>query len=298
MKKHTKFLSITLAFMMLVSSCIISVCAALPPVTFGDVDHENGVDITDATLIQRVVAQLEHIDDYSAYPADVDNDQKVTILDATLIQQYLVGMITEFPAGDYGYIDLQSEALVSDYNLGATTGTPVTFTALANSYAGPLMYEFYINEEVVQPYSEQNTYVHTFDQPGTYEIMYYVKNRAGIESRETLTLTVSEPMDIGWVNITSLYHKGFYDYYVTFEAVAKGGLEPYEYSFELCKLTEKQPVYGETVEHQDFSQSNSFTLTQGLDDYSDYIIYATVRDANGHTDTQSLTFTYMTPPPA
>lgn len=298
MKMYVKLISTLLTVSLLISVGVVGAFAALPPVTFGDVDDANGVDITDATLIQRAVAKLEQLPDGSLYVADVDDDNKVTILDATLIQQHLAGMISEFPVGDYGTIDLYSEALVSDYNLGAYTNVPVTFTAIASSQADPLVYRFYVNDELVQEYSEKNTYVHTFDTPGKYEIMYEVKNKAGLESAELLELNVTEPVDTGWINITSLYHKGFYDYYTTFEAVAKDGLEPYEYSFDLCKLTDHQPVYGETIDTQDYSQSNSFTISKRLDDYEDYIIYVTVRDAQGHTATESLEFTFMTPPPA
>lgn len=298
--KKLRALSILIALILIMSVGIVSVSAVRAPVTFGNVDHENGVDVIDATIVQRTVAKLQNLNSYSAFAADVDNDGKVTITDATMIQKYVAGMINEFPAGIGSFVDVYAEALVSDYNLGARVGTPVTFTALAYGEAGPLLYQFYINNEVVQEYSEINTYVHTFEEPGTYVVEYSVKNKAGIEVGEHLELTVTEPLDIGWVNISSIYHKGFYDSKVTFEAVAEIGPTPYEFSFSLYDRTNAQPddLFGLLVEEQDFSESNSFTLSQKLENYHVYVLYVTVRDADGHTDTTSISFTYETPPPA
>lgn len=55
-----------------------------------DVDRDGEVTIMDATLIQRVLAQLESVDDFDSY-GDADSDGEVTILDATLIQKYVAG---------------------------------------------------------------------------------------------------------------------------------------------------------------------------------------------------------------
>lgn len=53
-----------------------------------DVDRDGKVTIMDATLIQRVIAQLVYIEDFGTY-GDVDGDSKITIMDATVIQRYL-----------------------------------------------------------------------------------------------------------------------------------------------------------------------------------------------------------------
>ncbi len=298
MKKHIRILSALMALMLVMTAGMISTSAVRAPVTFGDVNHD-GLDITDATIIQRTVAKLQTISPYSAFAADVNADNQVTILDATMIQQKLAGIIDEFPAGVYSYVDVYAEALTSNYSSGnARVGTPVTFTAVATGEAGPLLYQFYIDDEVVQEYSEQNTYVHTFDKAGEYVIEYSVKNRAGVEVGEYLELVVTEPIEIDELNITSIYHKGFYDTYMTFEAKIELGVAPYEFEFCLCELTEDEPIYGEVVETQDYSESNSFTLTNRLKDYHEYILYVTVRDADGNMDTDTLSFTYETPPPA
>ena len=53
-----------------------------------DVDRDGKVTVMDVTLIQRVVAQIVHIDGFETY-GDVDGDSKITIMDATVIQRYL-----------------------------------------------------------------------------------------------------------------------------------------------------------------------------------------------------------------
>ncbi len=298
MKKNIRILSMIMALMLIVSTSIISASAALAPARIGDVDDNDEISILDATYVQRHIAKLQELEQFACFVGDVDNNLKLTILDATLIQQFVAQKISEFPAGNWATIDLFSEALVSDYNFCAPVGTPVTFTAIATGYAKPFVYEFYINDEVVQEFSEQNTCVYTFDKSGTYEVKVSVRNRAGLEHGEVMRFTVNDAPATNNLYISSLYHKGFYDSYTTFEAVAKNGTEPYEYEFDICKLTKDEPVYGESIESQRYSQSNTFTLSKRLEDYSEYIVYATVRDANGNTDTKSITFTYMTPPPA
>lgn len=298
MKKNMRILSIVMALILFVSTSVISASAALAPARIGDVDDNNEISILDATFVQRHIAKLQELDQYACFVGDVDNNLKLTILDATLIQQFVAQKISEFPAGNWATIDFYFEALVSDYNISAPVGTPVTFTAIATGDAKPFVYEFLINDEIVKPESEQNTCVYTFDKSGTYEVKVFVRNRAGLEHVELNVFNVTDAPATNNLHISSLYHKGFYDYYTTFEAVAKNGTEPYEYEFDICKLTKDEPVYGESVESQRYSQSNTFTLSKRLEDYSEYIVYATVRDANGNTDTKSITFTFMTPPPA
>ena len=298
MKKNMRILSIVMALILFVSTSVISASAALAPARIGDVDDNNEISILDATYIQRHIAKLQKLEQFACFVGDVDNNLKLTILDATLIQQFVAQKISEFPAGNWATIDFHFEALVSDYNFCAPVGTPVTFTAIATGYAKPFVYEFLINDEIVKPESEQNTCVYTFDKSGTYEVKVFARNRAGLEDIQLITFTVNDAPATNNLHISSLYHKGFYDYYTTFEAVAKNGTEPYEYAFDICKLTEDKPVYGESIESQGYSFSNTFTLSKRLEDYSDYIVYATVRDANGVTDTKSITFKYMTPPPA
>ena len=60
----------------------------------GDADGDDTVDITDATVIQRVAADIP-VAVYADYLADVNKDNSVTILDATIIQRHLAGIPTD-----------------------------------------------------------------------------------------------------------------------------------------------------------------------------------------------------------
>ena len=62
----------------------------------GDVNGDEKVDITDATMIQKAVAELIELDENQQLAADVNEDNKVDITDATMIQKYVAEMIDHF----------------------------------------------------------------------------------------------------------------------------------------------------------------------------------------------------------
>ena len=55
----------------------------------GDVNGDGKVDITDATMIQKAVAELIELDEAQRAAADVNGDGKIDITDATHLQKYL-----------------------------------------------------------------------------------------------------------------------------------------------------------------------------------------------------------------
>lgn len=57
----------------------------------GDANGDGEIDITDATIIQRVLAEIIEDDGMISIRGDVDGDG-LNILDATLIQRYLVNL--------------------------------------------------------------------------------------------------------------------------------------------------------------------------------------------------------------
>ena len=83
----------------------------------GDVNGDGIVSISDATDIQRHLAELEMIpDEYLPY-AMVSDDDELTISDATLVQMYVAEMIDRFPAEEK---QKESEIVMT------INGTPVT----------------------------------------------------------------------------------------------------------------------------------------------------------------------------
>lgn len=294
-----KLLAISIIVIMLLSCTLLTVSAALPPLVFGDVIGYDGVDITDATAVQRHVANIDTLHDTELYAADVNADQKVSIIDATYIQQKVAGLIDVFPAGRECYIDLYADALVADYNsTTATVGQEVTFRAIASGGPGPLMYEFYVDEDLKQEKSEQNVYKHTFAQTGTYKISFIVTSKAGLTRSESIYLTVNDPVESGWIVVNNVYHLGFYDTYTTFEAVACDGYGPYEYKFELYKGAYPPESFGTLVEKTEFSSSNSFTVSKPLEDCTHYTLYVEIKNDLGMSVVEEYQFDFQLPPPA
>ncbi|MBR3971497.1 MAG: dockerin type I repeat-containing protein [Ruminococcus sp.] len=65
---------------------------------FGDVNKDAQVNVKDATLIQKQVADMVEFDSAQAICGDVDADSKITVKDATAIQKLVAGIIQKFPA--------------------------------------------------------------------------------------------------------------------------------------------------------------------------------------------------------
>ena len=78
---------------------IITVSASYSPSNvIGDTNRDGNVTITDATLVQKHIAQLTDIEDNNLAYADVDGNDTISITDATLIQKKLANIISIFPA--------------------------------------------------------------------------------------------------------------------------------------------------------------------------------------------------------
>ena len=80
----------------------------------GDADGDGDVCITDATRIQRDVAQITAIDNDLRRLADVDNDGIITIMDATSIQRWLVHFSVTYPIGESLITPTESTTLSSE----------------------------------------------------------------------------------------------------------------------------------------------------------------------------------------
>lgn len=68
-------------------------------VILGDVNGDKEVNVNDATLIQKVSADLLTLSAEYAKAADIDGDGSISIKDATLIQKYIVGISTGYNIG-------------------------------------------------------------------------------------------------------------------------------------------------------------------------------------------------------
>lgn len=65
----------------------------------GDADCDKSVDIKDATLIQKAIAELQALSDIQTILSDVNNDGKINISDVTLIQKHIADIDTGYKIG-------------------------------------------------------------------------------------------------------------------------------------------------------------------------------------------------------
>lgn len=83
--------SVLIIFAMAVSN------TAAEKTIIGDVDGDGTVTPMDATILQRVLANMPTPDNKNLAAGDVDNDGEVTSNDVTLILRYEAGLIPSLP---------------------------------------------------------------------------------------------------------------------------------------------------------------------------------------------------------
>ena len=65
----------------------------------GDANEDGKVNIKDATLIQKSIANLTTLTETGEALADADLNTKINIKDATAIQKHIAGIETGYPIG-------------------------------------------------------------------------------------------------------------------------------------------------------------------------------------------------------
>lgn len=75
---------------------VVTFKIAEPPYTLGDVNMNDTVDLPDAVLILKYIAELENLSDNEINAADVNRDGVVDLPDAVLIMQYIAEIISSF----------------------------------------------------------------------------------------------------------------------------------------------------------------------------------------------------------
>ena len=302
MKKHTKILSVILIIILTLSLFLMPVYAARAPIQYGDIRND-GIDITDATFVQRCVAQLQTYDRYTFLICDVDADNELTVFDATLIQKYVAKEITEFPAGVVDFVDLYIDGLGSNYGSGkAQTGTPVLFKAYAHGFMEPFVYNFYVDGELVKANTTENTFEYTFKTAGVHSVGFDVTNRAGICISEYIDYMVGDKYSPdGSLAIINLYHHKFYGNGGTFGVTAHGGKGEYMFSYALYEDSYPPFDYGKFIiesPYIPYKDNYEFTIDYNFEPGKHYALFVTVKDENGDIVSDILEFDYMLPPPA
>lgn len=78
-------------FFMEGSKTVVGINSSLSDLTIGNVDKKVGVNIDDATAVQKYMADIINFDSLSLRNADANQDGKIDIDDVTLIQKYVAG---------------------------------------------------------------------------------------------------------------------------------------------------------------------------------------------------------------
>ena len=92
-----KIISFFVILALALSPAAVSATAQAVEFVLGDVNGDGIVSISDATAIQRHLAQLELIPEEKLNAAMVNDGKTLTISDATTIQRKLAEMIDRFP---------------------------------------------------------------------------------------------------------------------------------------------------------------------------------------------------------
>ena len=59
---------------------------------YGDVNIDGIITVVDATIVQKYIVNMAHLDNVNQKLADVDVDAVITIKDATAVQKYIVNV--------------------------------------------------------------------------------------------------------------------------------------------------------------------------------------------------------------
>lgn len=88
-----KILALLLTLGLMLSAAAVSASADTTDAKMlvGDVDGNSEIEITDATWLQRALADITLPFTFNALTADADEDDEVTILDVTGVQRWLIG---------------------------------------------------------------------------------------------------------------------------------------------------------------------------------------------------------------
>lgn len=100
MKSKRAIIAAVLSAMLVTAGFPVVASAAENEVLLGDADGSGAVDVTDATMIQMIAAELATVSSERLKAADVNGDGKVDVVDATLVQQYAAEIKTAYPIGE------------------------------------------------------------------------------------------------------------------------------------------------------------------------------------------------------
>ena len=209
--KTTRFLSILLAVLMVLSMMTVAVSAYTVPDGFavaetpgldetgidgelygliGDADFNDKVNVKDATTIQKSAASLLELDEIAKVLADVNFDTKVNVIDATNIQKWAADLDVDFPINHMIYVpelptettpaETESTPAETESTPAETESTPAeTETTPAETESTPAETESTPAETESTPAETETTPVETETTPVADTITVYFTDARG-----------------------------------------------------------------------------------------------------------------------
>lgn len=280
-----KTLSILLAVIIILCNPI-SAFAMRKPLFIGDVARDGG-PMDDVVLTQQYLANLVWLSKRQLYAADVDNDNEVTLKDVVTMQKHIAKLIENYEKEDdyNSYVGIKN--MYADHLSGrAMPGEPITFTVVPAGGVAPFSYEFSINGDLVQQYSDKNTLEYTFKYPGEYDVVVTIYNSFDEVIEHTIVnYQVAEPFTSDKPMVKAFYLDRLdvcdVDKDITFTATAFMGEGPYLYRFLLDDKTVTD----------DFTKENNFTVKEPLE-IGDHTVTVQLKDKNSGDSFISETFTF------
>jgi hypothetical protein len=144
-----------------------------------------------------------------------------------------------FPVGATA-LPLVFQSLTTTSTLPGTTGSPITWTAIATGGVAPLQYEFWINDPVLgwstAGWSTSNTVTFTPSGSGTYSIQAWVRNNGSAAAYDVVsnvvvfTVTGAAPLTVTGVGASPTLPVAV-GIPVTWSVTTTGGTAPLQYEF-------------------------------------------------------------------
>ncbi len=296
MKKFKVLISIVVAVVILALSSI-SAFAVPAPHYIGDANTDREIDITDATAIQKYAAGILTPTKLQAALSDIFADEEVNIKDASLMQKIVAGVVrrNDVVEGDLFTYTLTQDFRASFSSDRAMVGTPVTFEIDVESPAGPLTYEYYINEVLVRERSEDPSFTYTFESAGRYNIDVITYNKYDEKSYNSMNYYGVVEAYTSETPVISMVHMNYPKNFVmsgdeerTITVDAIFGEAPYEFKFKQYFYDDYMGERTLVLKTSEFSSSNEFILVNDHENYkyySDELLEITVRDASGAEST-------------
>lgn len=256
------------------------------PVVYGDVDLNGKVEVLDATLIQKAIANLTTLTDKQIKNAIVSGNDNLTVLDATYIQKKIANIIDKFPV----------EEAENDKDVATTSADTLTSEEL-----------FTKAQEYLKAYFQYASYN---DYQALKKVVYKYKDTDTTALSEDAMAELTEKMD----KFDALREKVWQQTVYYTDGNGSGNIRAYYFNSTTNAQVEEWPgqigsyihtnsygqnIYAVTLNFSKFdtivfsSDGNNKTVDITLDGCSGKLYYPKEQNAEGAWGVEETTFKQM-----